>query len=172
MDPRSQAASEAIEEKYFLKNYQDLINHKIRDSIPSLSSKNLLRDACEYALTNAGKRFRPALVMMMAKALDKKSDVTQAALAIEFFHTASLVADDLPCMDDEEERRQKPTLHKVYGEAATLLVSYALIAAGYACLVKNAEDIRAHSFSLSYDQICSLALENAAHNTGLQGATS
>ncbi len=153
--------------------YRKRIEAQIKDSILTLGNKTHLRDACEYALLNGGRRFRPVLVMMVADAIGKKADVSQAALAIEFFHTASLVADDLPCMDDDDERRQKPSLHKVYGETIALLVSYALIAAGYECLAKNAQALRQSnaSFSHNSDRICTLALENATYNTGLQGAT-
>src|ERR1700722_633886 len=103
-----------------LKPYQQQIEQKLQESIEQLGAKSKLRDACEYALLNGGKRFRPILVIMIANALGKKFDVTSAALAVEFFHTASLIADDLPCMDDDDERRSKPTLHKVYGEGTAL----------------------------------------------------
>ena len=102
-----------------------------------------------------------------------KSDVSQAAMGIEFFHTASLIADDLPCMDNDDERRNKPTTHRVYGESAALLATYALISAGYACLAKNAHAIKhsRHPFAHQSDHLCVLALENATYNTGLCGAT-
>lgn len=153
--------------------YQIEIESQLKQAILTLGSKTKLRDACEYALMNGGKRFRPFLVMLIAGALKPEIDASQAALAVEFFHTASLVADDLPCMDDDDVRRDKPSVHKVYGESTALLVSYALIAAGYELLAKNAEIIR-HS-NVSYrnnsDRICVLALENSTFNTGLLGAT-
>lgn len=151
--------------KSILSPYQNQIETLIKQKVSILGPKNALRDACEYALTNGGKRFRPALIFMIAKALGKKADVSEAALAVEFFHTASLVADDLPCMDDDDERREKPSVHKRYDEATALLVSYALIAAGYECIAKNA------SLGADKNQICLLALENATYNTGLLGAT-
>lgn len=156
-----------------LNPYKQRIDAALIENIPLFGDKTILRDACEYALLNGGKRFRPALVYMIAETLGYKNDVSQAALAIELFHTASLVADDLPCMDDDDERRQRPSLHKVYGETVALLVSYAMIAAGYECLAKNANLIKsAHlPFSANSDRICVLALENATYNTGLFGAT-
>lgn len=144
--------------------YQKIVENAIRENISALGPKSALRDACEYALLNGGKRFRPALVLMIANALDKGNDATQAALAIEYFHTASLVVDDLPSMDNDDERRNKPSVHKAYGEPAALLVSYALIAAGYGCIATNAKQ-------MDSDKVCILALENATHNTGLFGAT-
>lgn len=156
-----------------LEPYKQLIEQELRENIDQLGPKNPLRDACEYALLNGGKRFRPALVLMIAKALGYQADVSQAALGIEFFHTASLIADDLPCMDNDDERRNKPTTHRVYGESTALLATYGLIAAGYACLAKNAQILKqsAHPFAHQSDRICVLALENATYNTGLCGAT-
>jgi len=157
----------------FLFPYQKQVEQIIQENIEAFGPKNTLRDACEYALLNGGKRFRPALVLMLAKALNKNGNVSQAALAIEYFHTASLVVDDLPCMDDDDERRNKPTAHKIYGEAMALLVSYGLIAAGYECIAKNAEILRESSlpFSGNSDRIAVLALQNSTYNTGFLGAT-
>lgn len=154
-------------------HYKKIIEQKIIDNMPALGPKNPLRDACEYVLTNDGKRFRPALVYMVAEALGNQADVTQAALAIEYCHTASLVADDLPCMDDDDQRRNRPSAHKAFGEDIALLVSYALIAASYGCLEKNSRAIKESgaSFASRADAICVMALENASYNTGLLGAT-
>lgn len=146
--------------------YHAQIERVIKENTSSLGRKSKLRDACEYALLNGGKRFRPALVLMIAKALGSRTDATQAALAIEYFHTASLIADDLPCMDDDDFRREKPSTHKVFGESIALLASYALISAGYECLAKNSKTSPSNG-----DLICRLALENATYNTGLLGAT-
>jgi geranylgeranyl diphosphate synthase type II len=156
-----------------LKPYQDIIEKKLKVCIPQLGPQSHLRDACEYALLNGGKRFRPALVLMIAKALGLDADASEAAVGVEYFHTASLIADDLPCMDDDDERRSKPSLHRVYGESVALLATYALISAGYACLAKNAESIKgtSHPNVDQSDRLCVLALENAAYNTGLFGAT-
>lgn len=156
-----------------LKPYKQLIEQKLRENIEQLGVKNALRDACEYALLNGGKRFRPALVMMIAKALGCEADVSQAAMGIEFFHTASLIADDLPCMDNDDERRNAPATHRVYGESVALLATYALISGGYACLAKNARMLKnsAHPHAHQSDHLCVLALENATYNTGLCGTT-
>lgn len=156
-----------------IKPYQTKIIQGIQKNIESLGPKSQLRDACEYALMNGGKRLRPALVFMVAEALGASCDVMPAALSIEYFHTASLVADDLPCMDDDDERRNNPSVHKKYGETIAMLASYALIAAGYGCLAQNAQILNQAglSYSANSDRLCVLALENATHNTGLMGAT-
>jgi len=152
--------------------YKERVEQNLRKTMPALGPKSRLRDACEYALLTGGKRFRPILVYMIGDALGNKVDVTGAAMAVEYFHTASLIADDLPCMDNDDLRRNKPTLHKVYGEGTALLATYALIAAGYEFLAKNSREIKQSKAPyLNSDQICVLALENATYNTGMHGAT-
>src|SRR5947209_4745416 len=103
-----------------LNPYKERFEPHLTKAILSFGDKNNLRDACEYALSSGGKRFRPALVYMMGDALGGSKDIDGAALATEFFHTASLIADDLPCMDDDDMRRGRPTVHKMYGEATAL----------------------------------------------------
>lgn len=153
--------------------HRDKIEQEIAKGIHSFGEKNKLRDACEYALTNGGKRFRPLIVLLIAEALENNLNVYEAALSVEFFHTASLIADDLPCMDNDDERREKPSLHKVYGEATALLASYALITAGFEKIYRNAEVMRESNspFSLFSDRACAVALESATHCSGILGAT-
>lgn len=138
--------------------YHILIEKKIDEAILGFGPKNALRDACAYSLKNGGKRFRPALVLIIAKALGKGLDATDGALAVEFFHTASLIADDLPCMDDDDERRNQPSLHIAFGESTALLASYSLISAGYDRIRLN-----------SSPEILPLAIESASLNTGILG---
>lgn len=156
-----------------LDEYKKRVEGEIALCISQLGPHSPLRDACEYALTNGGKRFRPIITMMVADALKANAPVVPAALAIEFFHTASLVADDLPCMDDDDMRRNTPSTHRKHGEAVALLVSYALIAAGYENLAKNSAQLKISGLahSVQSDRICAIALENASGNTGLLGAT-
>lgn len=153
--------------------YRQRVDRLIEEHIEAFSEKNPLRDACEYALMNGGKRFRPTLTYMIAEGLNCQIDISQAALAIEYLHTASLIADDLPCMDDDAERRGKPTLHKAFDESIALMASYALISAGYGCLAKNAMQLAATpaQHSSRANEICRLSLENVSHNTGFFGAT-
>lgn len=156
--------SSATAKNLGLAPYRDQIVTAIQEQLVDFGDKNVLRDGCEYALMNGGKRVRPAIVLALAEALGGKPAI-HPALAIEYFHTASLVADDLPCMDDDDERRNKPSVHKVYGETLALLVSYALIAAGYGCIEKGGRGL------LNADRVVALALQNSAYNTGLLGAT-
>lgn len=85
-----------------------------------------LDEATRYAVAGGGKRVRPLLVLASFLATggnqDRLDDVRRAMLAIEMVHCYSLVHDDLPCMDDDDLRRGKPTCHVVYGEAVAMLV--------------------------------------------------
>lgn len=156
-----------------LKEYQIQIEQALTQEIASFAPHSPLKEICEYALLNGGKRYRPAITLMVSDALGQQANCMQAALATEYFHTASLVADDLPCMDNDDERREKPSLHKVYGEALSLLLTYALIAKGYGNYAENASTLKCANLAHSQqsDSICTLVLQNATYNTGLSGAT-
>src|SRR5271156_199263 len=73
---------------------RDKIEQEIAKSIIAFGEKTKLRDACEYALTNGGKRFRPLIVLLIGEGLGNGLNVFDAALSVEYFHTASLIADD------------------------------------------------------------------------------
>jgi geranylgeranyl diphosphate synthase type II len=152
---------------------RDKIEQEIAKSIITLGEKTKLRDACEYALRSGGKRFRPLIVLLISEALGNGLSVFEAALSAEFFHTASLIADDLPCMDNDDERRDKPALHKIYGETIALLASYALISAGFEKISCNAAVMREASSPFCHfsDRACVLAHESAARCAGILGAT-
>lgn len=152
---------------------RDRIEKEIAASIVFFGEKTKLRDACEYALFSGGKRLRPIIVMMVAEALGHGLNVAPSALCVEFFHTASLIADDLPCMDNEEERRNKPTVHKVYGESIALLASYTLICSAFEKIYQNTLFLKEAPapFSNHADLVCTYALEIAARCGGILGAT-
>jgi geranylgeranyl diphosphate synthase type II len=153
--------------------HRDKIEQEIARSVLSFGEKTKLRDACEYALMGGGKRFRPLIVLLVAEALGYGLNVYEAALSVEFFHTASLIADDLPCMDNDDERRDKPSVHKVYGESIALLASYALITAGFDKIHRNATVMweAGAPFASFSDRVCVIALESATHCAGILGAT-
>lgn len=154
-------------------SYRDRIEQEIAKSIVGFGEKTKLRDACEYALTNGGKRFRPLIVLLIGEGLGFELPLYEAALSVEFFHTASLIVDDLPCMDNEEERRSKPTLHKVYGETIALLASFALITAAFEKIYQNGVSMSQTRapFCHGSDRACMIALESASKCSGILGAT-
>jgi len=91
------------------------------------TTPNRLHEAMRYAAQGGGKRIRPLLVYAAGSLGDATAEALDvAAVAIECIHAYSLVHDDLPCMDDDDLRRGRPTVHKAYDEATALLVGDAL----------------------------------------------
>ena len=91
------------------------------------TTPNRLHEAMRYAAQGGGKRIRPLLVYAAGSLGDAKAQALDAAaVAIECIHAYSLVHDDLPCMDDDDLRRGRPTVHKAFDEATALLVGDAL----------------------------------------------
>jgi geranylgeranyl diphosphate synthase type II len=151
--------------------YKNRLETELRSFIERMGEKEPLRDACSYALMNGGKRFRPSLVLMTAEAIGN-CDVMPSAMSVEFFHTASLIVDDLPCMDNDAMRRGVPSLHKVVGEAAAILAGLTLIAAGYGGIYENATIMRIYpQFARTSDQRAIECLKSATSCAGIQGAT-
>jgi farnesyl diphosphate synthase len=98
---------------------------------PANANPARLHEAMRYAAQGGGKRIRPLLAYAAGElgnnsSEEKKSALDSAAVAIECIHAYSLVHDDLPCMDDDDLRRGRPTVHKAYDEATALLVGDAL----------------------------------------------
>ena len=99
---------------------------------------NRLHQAMRYAVLDGGKRVRPLLVYAAGELFDAQADaMARAAAAVEMIHAYSLVHDDMPCMDDDDLRRGKPTVHKKYDEATALLVGDALQAQAFKILTEG-----------------------------------
>lgn len=95
--------------------------------------------AMEYSTMCGGKRIRPFLVLEFCRMFGGSDTAAMPyACALEMIHTFSLIHDDLPCMDDDDLRRGKPTNHKVFGEATALLAGDALIFSAIECAMQNA----------------------------------
>jgi geranylgeranyl diphosphate synthase type II len=94
-----------------------------------------LVEAMRHTLLGSGKRLRPALVRLVCAHFGGQDEAAELpAVSIEFLHTYSLVHDDLPCMDDDDLRRGRPTCHKVFGEALAVLAGDALLTEAFAVL--------------------------------------
>ena len=122
-----------------------------------------LHEAMRYAAQGGGKRIRPLLVYASGSLGDAQVEVLDAAaVAIECIHAYSLVHDDLPCMDDDDLRRGRPTVHKAYDEATALLVGDALQTRAFEVLAntKCDADIRLRMIS---------ALAAASGSRGMAG---
>ena len=84
-----------------------------------------IADAIRYGLNSPGKRIRPLLVLYAYRAVGGSGDATLLACGPEIIHAYSLVHDDLPCMDDDDMRRGRPTVHKVYGSRTAIIAGVA-----------------------------------------------
>jgi len=96
-----------------------------------------LHEAMRYSLDAGGKRLRPVFVLAAAELAGGAQDALPAAVAVECIHTYSLIHDDLPCMDDDDLRRGRPTAHKAFDEATALLAGDALLTHAFALLSRS-----------------------------------
>ncbi|MCM1114433.1 MAG: polyprenyl synthetase family protein [Clostridium sp.] len=118
-----------LEFKNILSNDINLIEHELIKLLPKANDgQSDVVDAMKYSLSNGGKRIRPVLVLEFAKACGgTREDSLALACAVEYIHTYSLIHDDLPCMDDDDLRRGRPSCHKEFDEATALLAGDALL---------------------------------------------
>jgi geranylgeranyl diphosphate synthase, type II len=108
------------------------VDAELESRADRLPADTRLGRVMRYALATGGKRLRPVLCIAAARAVrgDAASDppaLVRGAAAIEIVHTYSLVHDDLPCMDDDDLRRGRPTAHRVFGTEAAAAAGFALI---------------------------------------------
>jgi farnesyl diphosphate synthase len=111
----------------------DLVTVALDELLPrSDGPEQRLMEAMRYAALGPGKRLRPFFALEAAKMFDlQERPVLRAACALECIHAYSLVHDDLPCMDDDDLRRGRPSVHKAYDEATAVLVGDALQSVGF-----------------------------------------
>lgn len=115
------------------------IEKRLRELIPFRDET--IFEAARYALLSSGKRIRPMLTLAAAAVFGADPlTVLDPACAIEMIHTYSLIHDDLPCMDNDDLRRGKPTLHKVYGDAIALLAGDYLLTYAFE-VIANAQNL-------------------------------
>lgn len=114
----------------YLKEHKERVEARIAQLPQQPGKPTQALDAMKYALSMKGKRFRPLLTLATADIyqMSHKPLLLDAAVAIECVHTASLLFDDLPCMDDASMRRGQPTTHLKFGEAQAVLAGMSLIA--------------------------------------------
>jgi len=115
--------------KAAMSEWQEIIEKRL-DELSAARSASIyapIYDTVRYSLLKAGKRIRPILALEFCRvAGGDPVEALDCACAVEMIHTYSLIHDDLPCMDDDDMRRGKPSCHKVYGEATALLAGDAL----------------------------------------------
>lgn len=123
---------------YTFDEYLGVIEDYLNKSIDkSVYDEEIVADAMRYSLQNGGKRIRPVLVLEFCRICG--GEVIKAlpfAAAIEMIHTYSLIHDDLPCMDNDDMRRGKPSCHKKFGEEYALLAGDGLLTLAFETLAK------------------------------------
>jgi farnesyl diphosphate synthase len=128
----------------------------------SEGAERTLLDAMRYSAIGAGKRLRPLLVLASSELFGVSRDsALQVGAAIECVHCYSLVHDDLPCMDDDDLRRGKPTVHKAFDEATAVLAGDALLTFAF--------DILAMESTHSDPGVRVQLVQALAHTSGAQG---
>lgn len=128
----------------WMKDVQSAVEAALTNFLPaSTSAPPRLHEAMRYAALDGGKRVRPLLVYAAGGLFDADAGMlARCASALEMIHVYSLVHDDLPCMDDDDLRRGKPTVHVRYDEATALLVGDALQSQAFSVLAGGKADPR------------------------------
>lgn len=130
---------------FYFQNQRKKIDCALEVFLPKKSERPAsLHEAMRYAVLLGGKRIRPILTLAACEAVGgKEKDALPAACAIELIHGYSLIHDDLPCMDDDDTRRGRPSCHKKFGEVLTLLAGDALLTLAFRVLSsKNPKNLK------------------------------
>ncbi len=133
-----------IDVKQQLTAYAGRVENYMTAQVDAMESKNPemalgnLYNAMRHSLNAGGKRIRPALVYAFCEACGGNIDAADsAACAMEMSHTASLIFDDLPALDNDDLRRGKPSCHKAFGESTAILAGLALVNAAYQFMAED-----------------------------------
>lgn len=128
MQRRMRKSADNFDLKSYVASRQKIVEKALLAVLPSSSAvPRELHKAMRHSVLAGGKRLRPILCMAAAEAVGgRASDALLPGIAIELFHTYTLVHDDLPCMDDDDTRRGKPTCHVLFGDAIAVLAGDAL----------------------------------------------
>lgn len=124
-----------------MNNYIEAVNKKLEEFMPVLYPEDIFK-AMKYTVTLSGKRLRPVMCLETCRMFGGNiEDAIPTACAIEMLHAQTLIHDDLPCMDNDDFRRGKPTNHKVFGEANAVLAGDALLTFAPQIIIKNSKNL-------------------------------
>jgi geranylgeranyl diphosphate synthase, type II len=127
-----------IDFEQYLQDKKQLVEDRMLGYLNGLNAPATLKDSMLYSISAGGKRLRPILALAVMESFQKDPEfVLDAACAIEFVHTYSLIHDDLPSMDNDDFRRGKLTSHKVFGEAQAILAGDALLTESFSMVTDN-----------------------------------
>ncbi|XP_010526741.1 PREDICTED: geranylgeranyl pyrophosphate synthase 7, chloroplastic-like [Tarenaya hassleriana] len=131
----------AFDFKAYMIGKAESVNRALDLAVP-LGEPIKIHEAMRYSLLAGGKRVRPVLCLAASELVGgDESSAMPSACAVEMIHTMSLIHDDLPCMDNDDLRRGKPTNHKVFGEDMAVLAGDALLAFAFEHVVVATEGI-------------------------------
>ena len=126
-----------------MSDYIELVDKKLDEFMIIQYPEDIFK-AMKYTVTLPGKRLRPVMCLETCRMFGGNyEDAIPAACAIEMLHAQTLIHDDLPCMDNDDFRRGKPTNHKVFGEANAVLAGDALLTFAPQIIVKNSKNVGA-----------------------------
>ena len=122
-------------------DYIELVNKKLEEFMPVLYPEDIFK-SMKYTVLLPGKRLRPVMCLESCRMFGGNiEDAIPTACAIEMLHAQTLIHDDLPCMDNDDFRRGKPTNHKVFGEANAVLAGDALLTFAPQTILKNSKNL-------------------------------
>ena len=133
---------------FYLDQYLDVTGKRINTALnkllpPESAQPPTIHKAMRYSIFAGGKRIRPVLALAACEAVGGKTAAAMPlACAVECIHTYSLIHDDLPCMDDDDLRRGRPTNHKVFGEGIAVLAGDALLTQAFLLAAKKPEYVK------------------------------
>jgi len=132
---------QTVDINIYLKKKRELVDRFLRSYLSSLKTNNscpkYLYRAMAYSLLAGGKRLRPIFAIASYEAVGRKpKNILPVAASLELIHTYSLIHDDLPAMDNDDFRRNKPTNHRVFGEAIAILAGDALLTDAFSVIAK------------------------------------
>ena len=124
---------------YNFEDYKKIFEEHLMDFIPEIDHKSItIYESMKYSLSAGGKRIRPVLLLAACDFCGGNiEEALPYACAIEYIHTYSLIHDDLPCMDDDDLRRGRPTNHKVYGDAMATLAGDGLLSTAFEAMNRD-----------------------------------
>lgn len=124
-----------------MNDYIEIVDKKLDEFMPIEYPEDIFK-AMKYTVTLPGKRLRPVMCLESCRVFGGNyEDAIPTACAIEMLHAQTLIHDDLPCMDNDDFRRGKPTNHKVFGEANAVLAGDALLTFAPQIIVKNSKNL-------------------------------
>ncbi len=150
----------------YLGTRREMVNAALDRALPATDAAGTdagrLREGMRYGVLQGGKRMRPLLTLAACEAVGGAAEVAlPPACALELIHAYSLVHDDLPAMDNDLERRGKPTVHVAFGEANAILIGDALLTAAFSVLTSAERDPAPGAIAF--------AVSRLAHHAGIDG---